>query len=178
MFTKVNAKQEQFLWLLVDGQTQEQAYASVYGEAKSRDVCATNASRMLRNANVLARRNEIIAQRMAQQPITAKFLTGELLGVAGEARSIGQGSAAVAAYQTIAKLHGLLVDKLQVDALVRKPSESPESPAEMSEEDWLTKYGVVNLLPEAPTSTQPIVPHENISLVTIESEGSEPVVEE
>jgi hypothetical protein len=40
-----------------------------------------------------------------------------------------------------------MVDKLQLDAIVRKPSESPESPDEMSEEDWLTKYGVINLTP-------------------------------
>jgi hypothetical protein len=43
---------------------------------------------------------------------------------------------------------------MQVDALVRKPTESPDAPVEMSEEDWLTKYGVVNLIAEP---LQPVV---------------------
>ena len=154
MFTKVNAKQEQFLWLVVEGMPQERAYASIYGEAKSREVCATNASRLLTKANVIARRQELIEQRRAEQPITVKFLTTELLGVATQAKALGQAAAASGALMGIAKLHGLLVDKMQVDALVRKPTESPEAPAEMSEEDWLTKYGVVNL---QPVDTQPMI---------------------
>jgi len=177
MFTKVNARQEQFLWLIVDGMSQERAYASIYGEAKSREVCSTNASRMLAKANVKARRQEIVAARMATQPITVKFLTTELLAISLEARALGQQSAAVAGLQTVAKLHGLMIDKMQVDALVRKPTESPDAPSEMSEEDWLTKYGVVNLLP-SPMQPMVSVPDDRTTdLVSIEPEGSEPSVE-
>jgi len=137
MFTRVNAKQEQFLWLLVDGQPQERAYAMVYGPAKSREVCAANASRMLTNANVQARKAEIIAQRHAARPISVERLSADLLAIASESRALGQGSAAVAAVMGAAKLNGLIVDKVQQDVLVRKPSASPESPDEMSAEQWL-----------------------------------------
>ena len=132
------------------------AYAKVYGEDKSKAVCEVSGSRLLSRAKVKQRRQEMVVAKMAEQPITTTYLTRELLAVGLEARKIGQGSAAVAAYQTVAKLHGLLIDKVQVDALVRKPTESPEAPVEMTEEDWLTKYGVVNLTPEP---LQPVVSH-------------------
>jgi hypothetical protein len=106
-----------------------------------------------------------------------KFLTTELLAISLEARALGQQSAAVAGLQTVAKLHGLMIDKMQVDALVRKPTESPDAPSEMSEEDWLTKYGVVNLLP-SPMQPMVSVPDDRTTdLVSIEPEGSEPSVE-
>ena len=147
MFTHLPVKQEQFLFLVVEGMPASRAYAEIYGQDKSKAVCEVSGSRLLSRAKVKQRRQEMVLAKMAEKPITTTFLTRELLAVAGEARTIGQGSAAVAAYQTVAKLHGLLVDKVQMDALVRKPTESPDAPAEMSEEDWLTKYGVVNLLP-------------------------------
>jgi len=154
MFTSLPVKQEQFLFLVVEGMAGSHAYAKVYGESLSKKVCEASASRLLARAKVQERRNEMIVAKAAEQPITTTYLTRELLAVGLEARRIGQGSAAVAAYQTVAKLHGLLVDKLQVDAFVRKPSESPEAPTEMSEEDWLTKYGIVNL---QPIDVQPMI---------------------
>jgi hypothetical protein len=70
-------------------------------------------------------------------------LTTELIAIAGESRALGQGSAAVAAMMGVAKLQGLLIDKVDLNAVVRKPSESPESPAEMSEAEWASAFGVV-----------------------------------
>jgi hypothetical protein len=43
----------------------------------------------------------------------------------------------------VAKLHGLLVDRQQVDLLVRRPSASPEAPDEMSEADWLAHHAPI-----------------------------------
>lgn len=137
MFTRVNAKQEQFLWLLVDGQPATHAYAQVYGPAKSRAVAEACASRLLSNAKVAARRQEIIAQRAAAAPISVERLSREMLAVALESRALGQGSAAVAAYMGVAKIQGLIVDRVQQDVLVRKPTNDPQSPDEMSAEQWL-----------------------------------------
>jgi hypothetical protein len=86
---------------------------------------------------VQARKAEIIAQRHAARPISVERLSADLLAVAAESRALGQGSAAVAALMGAAKLNGLIVDKVQQDVLVRKPSASPESPDEMSAEQWL-----------------------------------------
>ena len=137
MFTHLPVKQEQFLWLVVDGMPATRAYAEVYGQDKSRAVCEASGSRLLSKAKVKARRAEIVAARAARQPLSAEFLSREALAVATESRALGQGSAAIAAYQLVAKLNGLIVDKVQQDVLVRKPSASPESPDEMSAEQWL-----------------------------------------
>ena len=73
---------------------------------------------------------------------------------------------------------------MQVDALVRKPSESPEAPAEMSELEWLTKYGVVNITPTSlsiPLTLQPIdvlAPTDTLVAAEPEPSGSEPLVDE
>jgi hypothetical protein len=72
--------------------------------------------------------------------MSTEFLSREALAVALEARALGQGSAAIQAYQLVAKLHGLLVDRVQTDVLVRKPSASPDSPDDLSAEEWLAGY--------------------------------------
>ena len=136
MFTRLRPKQEQFLWLVIEGVSATRAYAEVYANTNE-NSCAASASKLLTMPKVVARRNELIAAKAARQPITAAFLTTELIAVAGESRALGQGSAAVAALMGAAKLQGLIVDKVQQDVLVRKPSASPESPDEMSAEQWL-----------------------------------------
>jgi len=137
MFTQLPVKQELFLARVVDGMPGSHAYADVYGQDKSKAVCEASASRLLASVKVQARKAEMLAARAARQPMSAEFLSREALAVAIESRALGQGSAAIAAYQLVAKLHGLLVDKVQQEVLVRKPSASPESPDEMSAEQWL-----------------------------------------
>jgi hypothetical protein len=151
MFTRVNAKQEQFLILLVEGQSAARAYAQVYDPAMSLPVAAACASRMLTKAKVQARQSELIEARLAAQPITVQYLTREALATVGEARALGQGSAALQGYQFVAKLHGLLVDKVQADVLVRKPSASPESPDDMDAQDWLNQYASTKLIEQKTT---------------------------
>jgi len=137
MFTQLPVRHEQFLWLVVEGMPATHAYAKVYGEAKSRAVCEAAASRLLSKVKVQQRKAEIVASKVAAEPVSAASLSREALAVAGESRALGQGSAAIAAYQLVAKLHGLLIDRQQTEVLVRKPSASPESPDEMSAEQWL-----------------------------------------
>jgi len=146
MFTRLNAKQEQFLLLLVDGQAAARAYAQVYDPSMSLAVAAANASRLLTNAKVVARRQELIASRHASRPITVEYLTNEALATASEARALGQGSAAITGYQLVAKLHGLLIDRQQTDVLIRKPSASPESPDDMEASAWLEQYANTKLI--------------------------------
>jgi hypothetical protein len=75
-----------------------------------------------------------------------EYLTNELVAVSRETRALGQGSAAVQALMGVAKLHGLLVDKVQADVLVRKPSASPESPDDMAPDEWLNQYASAKLI--------------------------------
>jgi hypothetical protein len=106
---------------------------------------------LLKNTKVLARRQEIIAAKAARQPITVEYLSRELLAVSSEARALAQTSAAAQALMGVAKLHGLLVDKVQADILVRKPSASPESPDDLSAEEWLNQYASAKLIEQKPT---------------------------
>jgi len=128
----------------------------VYGQDRGKATCEVNASKILSSAKVQQRRSELMAARAARQPISIEFLTTELVAVAGEARALKQQSAAVVAYQTVAKLHGLMVDRVQADVLVRKPSASPESPDDMSAEDWLSQYARAPLLTSPDTNTTTI----------------------
>jgi hypothetical protein len=155
MFTKVNARQERFLWLVVDGIPGSRAYAEAYGQNLSQQTCEVNASKLLRQAKITARRNELIAAKAAREPMGVPFLTGELIAIASEARALGQGSAAVQALMGVAKLHGLLVDRVQQDVLVRKPSASPDSPDDMDAAQWLSQYAVTPQLDRSASASGP-----------------------
>ncbi len=61
-----------------------------------------------------------------------------------------QASAASQAAMGIAKLHGYLIEKHQVDAIVRRPSALPDGPDEMSEADWLEQFGGAALIEHDP----------------------------
>ena len=156
MFTRIPVKQEQFLWLVVDGLPASRAYAEVYGQDKSKAVCEAAASRLLTNVKVVSRRQELIAAKAQRQPITVEYLTREALATATEARALGQGSAAITGYQLVAKLHGLLIDRQQTDVLIRKPSASPESPDDMDAAAWLTEYATTKSITENNTEIEDV----------------------
>jgi hypothetical protein len=138
-FTRVKPRQEQFLWLVIEGVSATKAYGEVYGNANERS-CAASASKLLAVPNMVKRRNELIAAKVARQPVSAAFLSQEALATAAESRALGQGSAAVAAYALVAKLHGLIVDRAITDVLVRKPSSIPDSPDTMTADEWMGTY--------------------------------------
>lgn len=146
MFTHLPAKHELVLLHVLNGLPGSHAYAMVYGQDRGKATCEVNASRILSSAKVKARRAELLAARAAATPISIEFLTAETLATIGEARALGQGSAALQGYQLVAKLHGLLVDKVQTDVLIRKPSSSPESPDDMAPDEWLNQYANTKLI--------------------------------
>ena len=43
----------------------------------------------------------------------------------------------------IAKLHGLVIDRQQIEAVIRKPSFDPNANATMSEAEWFESFGSV-----------------------------------
>jgi hypothetical protein len=155
MFTVLPVKREQFLWLVVEGMPASHAYAKVYGEDKSVKVCEAAASRVLSDVKVIARRQELVQARHLRMPLTAEYLSRELMAVAAEARAKDQLAAASGALMGVAKLQGLLIERVAVDALVRKPSSSPDSPDEMSEAQWLAAYGAPALTIEHDPTIQP-----------------------
>jgi hypothetical protein len=177
MFTRIPAKHEMVLLHVLDGLPGSHAYAMVYGQDRGKATCEVNASKILSSTKVQARKQELMAARHARQPISAQFLTGELLATAAESRALGQGSAAQACYMGVAKLHGLIVDRVQADVLVRKPANNPDSPDEMTAEAWLSDFGVTviehNSTATIPTQTETIVElHQKDVEVESDDEGS------
>ena len=165
--TKLKHAQELFLLLIVEQDlSATEAYAKAYPRCKASAVpsCTT---RLLKNAKVIARKGELEAEKAlvvrAASRITTEFLTKELLSIARQASLDKQHSAASAAMMGIAKIHGMLVEKHVIDAVVRKPSSQPQGPDEMSELEWLQEYGPtitleatdsIEILPEAETSNE------------------------
>jgi len=145
--TVLKPAQEMFLILLVEqGLSATQAYAQAYPTCKAVSVPAA-ASRLLKNSKVLTRKGELEAQKTviarAATRVTAEFLSSELLAVAAEARKEKQLGAASAALMGVAKIHGMLVEKHQVDALIRRPTTAISGPDQMTELQWLQDFGTV-----------------------------------
>jgi hypothetical protein len=143
--TKLKHAQEIFVLLIVEqDHTAVDAYRKAYPLAKETSL-AQSASRLLKNAKVQTRIKEIEQRKAlearAASRITVDFITRELAAVARQATVDKQHSAASQALMGIAKIHGMLVDKHVVDAVVRKPSAQPNGPDEMSELEWLKEYG-------------------------------------
>jgi hypothetical protein len=134
----LNARQELFAQAVAAGKPASPAYREIYG-------CSLKASeahgpRLVGNGRVKARIAQLLAQNAAAQSVTIEFITKNLIDVYRLAVVEKQANAAVQAMMGVAKLHGLIVDKVQADVLIRKPSASPESPDDMSAEDWLHDF--------------------------------------
>ena len=145
--TVLKPAQEMFLILLVEqGFSATQAYGQAYPTCKPSALPACS-SRLLKNAKVLARKAELEAQKAvvsrAATRVTAELITRELLEVARLAKQDKQLGAASAALMGVAKIHGMLVEKHQVDALIRRPTTAISGPDQMTELQWLQDFGTV-----------------------------------
>jgi hypothetical protein len=125
------------------------AYAKAYPKCKPESL-KTCANRLLSKAVIQTRKSELETQKAlearAASRITVEFLTRELLEVARLAKQDKQLSAASAAMMGIAKIHGMLVEKHIVDAVVRRPSLQPIGPDEMTELEWLKEYSPTTII--------------------------------
>jgi hypothetical protein len=138
---KLGDRQEQFCQQILSGKSYAEAYRIAYGASQS--ASEANGPRLIRSDRVQARIAQLRADWAAAERVTIPFLTRELFATAAEARAALQHGAAVSAYTTIGKMHGLLTDKLQVDVAIRKPSALPDSPDDMTETAWLESAGLV-----------------------------------
>jgi phage terminase small subunit len=141
--------QEYFLLLLVDQELSPyDAYGKAYPQCKVASIPAA-CSRLLRNVKVQERKAQLEGERAlvvrGATRVTAGFITAELQDIALKAKVAKQHAAAVAAMLGIAKLHGLLVEKHQVDAIVRRPSLNPDGPDMISEDQWLQEFSPITI---------------------------------
>lgn len=138
----LNARQERFAQNLVaKGMNATAAYKAA-GYVGRGNVAEAGASEILRNPKVAARLGELQAATAMETKITVRSLTDDLIRLRALAETNKQTAAGVAAVGLIAKLHGLIVDRAEVEQTIkRKPVADPDAPAEMSLDAWQRKYG-------------------------------------
>ena len=130
-------RQERFAQAIAAGKNGPQASREA-GYAANPHAARVNASRRLAKASVAARVAELQAEYAVKNAITIDGQLSKLEEVRLQAIEDRNQSAAVAAIVAESKLCGLIIDKAQVEAIVRRPSPAPgiETGVIMSEEDW------------------------------------------
>jgi phage terminase small subunit len=137
----LNPRQEAFAQNLVaNGMNATAAYKAA-GYSAKKDVTARNgAHELLTNPYVAARVSELQKLAAVKHGISLESLTRDLLRLRDRADQLEQISAAVAALALVAKMHGLITDKAQIDVIHDKPARLPTKQLELTEDEWLRLY--------------------------------------
>lgn len=135
----LNPRQEMFVQHLLEGRTQKDAYSKA-GYSASGNSAEVAAARLFRNVQVAARVAELQARAARRSEVTVDSLVQELDEILQLATKLGQPAAGVGAIMGKAKLLGLIVDRAEVSAVVRKPSRTPTTDKSISMEDWVKTF--------------------------------------
>jgi hypothetical protein len=145
------------------GATMSEAYR-LAGFTASGEAVHVNASRLAKNAKVVAKVRSILAKvedarskaMVSTMIVTASTVTDMLTAVFVNATKDKQHGAAATAAMGLAKVHGLLVDK--TEDVTRRAARSPDAPIEIDVEHWLTDHGAPQSSPQlqgVPQGTEP-----------------------
>ena len=104
------------------------------------NAAEVEASKMVRLPKVAARVAELQAKAAMRSEVTVDSLVADLDDMLQLATKIGQPSAGVSAVMGKAKLLGLVIDRAEVSAVVRKPSRTPTIDKSISMEEWVKKF--------------------------------------
>ena len=138
-YRKLSSKQELFAQAVAAGTSSVPAYMTAYKVSERQ--AKSNASRLLKHPSVMKRIGDLQAQHAKDNSVTIATITVMLRDAYNLSMETKQASSASQAAMGLAKLHGLIVDKSQVDTLVRKPAATPDAPDFMTEEDWIAQFG-------------------------------------
>jgi phage terminase small subunit len=129
----LNAKQERFAQSVAEGMNASSAYSAAGYSASKNGAIRANASRLLTNANVKSRIAALQRQAAARTLVTIEGITAELNASFAVAARQQNPSAMTAASMAKAKLHGLVVERAEVEQTVRrKPTRDPAAPGRMT----------------------------------------------
>ncbi|RWG82877.1 MAG: Terminase small subunit [Mesorhizobium sp.] len=134
-----NARHENFVQNIIEGMPASRAYILAGYQARG-NAAEVNAARLLRNAQVASRIAELRARQARRLDITVESVTRMLIEDRAAALAAKQMGAAVAASMNLAKLHGLIVDKSEVESVVRKPMREPAQVRQMTLEEWQRRF--------------------------------------
>lgn len=121
----LTSKQDKFARLVASGKTQADAYRGAYdvGKNTKAETVINKASELMRNGDIKARVEGLQEKAAEKSAVTLEGLTKDLrliheMALMKDDSGKAQLPSAVKSVETIAKLHGLMVDKrhLKVDA--------------------------------------------------------------
>ncbi len=119
-----------------------QSRAYIAGYRSRGNSAETKASRLVRNGKVRVRLANLQTEHANASNVTVKSITKMLIPAYELAITEKQTGAATQAAMGLAKLHGFLVDRQQIDAVVHKPSRDPTDRTDMSLEEWAETFGL------------------------------------
>jgi hypothetical protein len=146
---RLTAHQELFAQAVFQGVGLGKAYAQAGYKAANRNTLDASASALLRNPKIVERMEEMAQAKRISEAVTVQTVTHMLAEVYEDGRRYKQIGAAATAAMGIAKLHGLLVDR--VEDITRRPARDPGAPLEIEVEHWLTDHKLLG----GPAATEP-----------------------
>src|SRR5215467_1856022 len=127
-----DSKEEAFCVLLADGIGLAIAFQRAGFKAKG------SAMGLFQEPRIQARIQEIIKARASHPPVSLSDVTDMLKRIYAEAMYSNELAPAHNAAFSLARLHGLVVDRAQLD-VIRRPSREPDAPAELAMSEWIQR---------------------------------------
>jgi phage terminase small subunit len=109
-------RQELFAQNLVKGMTQNRAYIKAGYTANTPQAGWSNASRLIRDDKVSNRIDELLKTTETELKITVESMTNVYADILSSAKQVGNFNAAKGAADSLAKLHGLMIDRKEAGA--------------------------------------------------------------
>ena len=138
---EINTRQELFCRLIAEGRSQYESYTDAGYKATTRGVADAEACKLLKAPKIVARVKEIQAENALAARISVASVTKMYLAIYDKAMANDDLGPATAAVTGVAKLHGLVIDRAQIEAVIRKPSFDPNAEETMSESAWFEQFG-------------------------------------
>lgn len=135
---KLTNQQERFATALASGMSGPDAVRAAGYTSKSPNATRVGAHRRSHNPKIAKRVRELQAEHAERASVTVDGQYAKLEEIRKNALADRQHGAAVAAIVAQNKLYGLIIDKAQIDAVVRRPAPAPDlAPGViLSEDDW------------------------------------------
>lgn len=136
-----NPRYERFAQGIAKGKSQTDAYLYAgYTPNKEGKGDRSNAGTLARRPEIAERIAELQAKQANRIGVTVDDLVAELDDFMKLAKRVKQPAAGVGAVLAKGKLLGLIVDKAEVDATVRKPASKPTDQKQMTLDEWQEKF--------------------------------------
>ncbi len=132
---ELNSRQKLFVFGLMSGKTQRQAYYDAGGKAKTDQSADASASEMLSNPKVKAFYDSLMDEVAEEAQVTVGMVVKGLLKEAQDNSEGSTQSARVSAWAHLGRHLGLFVDKVQHSGQIQVKQQLGELLDEISEDD-------------------------------------------